>query len=54
MMNNENPIQVGMLSDEKYKRMHDISRRVYSPFGIAPTIHTCQGEYRNQDNRGTK
>ena len=23
--------------------MHDISRRVYSPDGVCPTLHTCSG-----------
>ena len=36
-------IQVGILSDEKYSKMTDIFRRVYSTQGIAPTIHTCAG-----------
>lgn len=42
MMNNRT-IVVGMLCDEQYRRMHDIARRVYSPYGIAPTLHTCVG-----------
>ena len=33
----------GMLCDTKYIKMHDISRRVYDPDGIAPTIHTMGG-----------
>lgn len=33
---------VGMLGG-KYENMHDISRRVYSADGIAPTMHTCGG-----------
>lgn len=33
----------GMLSDPKYIKMHDISRRVYSPNGLAPTIHCVGG-----------
>lgn len=36
-------IVAGILSDEHYIRMHDLSRRVYSPDGIAPTIHTSGG-----------
>ena len=32
----------GMLCDPQYIKMHDISRRVYDPDGIAPTIH-CMG-----------
>lgn len=34
---------VGMLSNEKYKKMHDIARRVYSTDRIAPTQHCCGG-----------
>lgn len=34
---------VGMLSGEKYEKMHDIARRVYDTNGIAPTQHTCGG-----------
>lgn len=36
-------IMVGMLTSPKYDRMHDISRRVYSPEGAAPTLHTNGG-----------
>lgn len=36
-------IQAGSLSGGKWDKMHDVSRRYYSPSGIAPTIHTCQG-----------
>lgn len=35
--------QVGMLSGGKWDRMHDVSRRVYSGDGVAPTLHTCGG-----------
>lgn len=35
--------QVGLLSGEKWEKMHDISRRVYSPEGLSPTLHTCGG-----------
>lgn len=34
---------VGMLQGGVYDNMHDISRRVYSVGGIAPTIHTSGG-----------
>ena len=34
---------VGELSDEKYSKMIDSSRRVYDAEGISPTIHTCNG-----------
>jgi len=33
----------GILSDAKYSKMHDISRRVYDTQGIAPTIHCVGG-----------
>lgn len=36
-------IQVGMLSGGKWDKLHDISRRVYSGDGVAPTIHTSGG-----------
>ncbi len=35
--------QVGMLSGDRYDKLHDISRRVYSAEGIAPTVHTMGG-----------
>lgn len=34
---------VGMLSGGKWDKLHDISRRVYSGDGVAPTIHTSGG-----------
>ena len=37
------PIQVMSLDFGKWSKMMEISRRVYSEFGIAPTIHTCGG-----------
>lgn len=36
-------IQIGMLNDEKYSKMIEQSRRVYSPEGIAPCLNTCGG-----------
>lgn len=36
-------IQVGTLKGEKWDKMHEQSRRVYSPDGVAPTIHTMGG-----------
>lgn len=39
--------QVGIICGGKYEKLHDISRRVYSPCGIAPTIHTCGGGNKN-------
>ncbi len=35
-------VQVGNVVGDKWDKMHDISRRVYEPNGIAPTVH-CQG-----------
>ena len=36
-------VEVGNLTGGKWDKMHDVSRRVYSEDGIAPTIHTCGG-----------
>ena len=36
-------IQAYTLSGGKWDKMHDMSRRVYSPNGICPTLHTCGG-----------
>jgi DNA (cytosine-5)-methyltransferase 1 len=38
-----NCAQVGNLTGGKWDKMHDVSRRVYSEDGIAPTLHTCCG-----------
>ena len=35
--------QIGVLTGDKWKRMHEISRRVYGVDGLAPTMHTCGG-----------
>ena len=35
--------QAGVLTGGKWDKMHDVSRRVYSGEGCAPTIHTCGG-----------
>ncbi len=35
--------QVGMLSGGKWDKLHDISRRVYSVYGVAQTVHTMGG-----------
>ena len=35
-------VQVAEISREALK-INDIARRVYSPDGISPTIHTCGG-----------
>lgn len=36
-------IQVGEIVSEKYDKMHDISKRVYEPSGLSPTVHCQQG-----------
>lgn len=36
-------VQVGNISGGKWDKMHDVSRRVYSGDGLAPTVHTCGG-----------
>ncbi|MCM1532930.1 MAG: DNA (cytosine-5-)-methyltransferase [Ruminococcus flavefaciens] len=35
-------VQVGEVVGGKWDKMHDISRRVYEPDGLSPTVH-CQG-----------
>ena len=35
-------VQVGEMVGGKWDKMHDISRRVYEPSGLSPTVH-CQG-----------
>lgn len=37
------PIHIADLCSEKYKRMHEQSRRVYDEDGISPAMHTCGG-----------
>lgn len=37
------PIHIADLCSEKFQRMHEQSRRIYSEEGIAPTMHTCGG-----------
>lgn len=37
------PIHIADLCSEKFKKMHEQSRRVYSEEGIAPAMHTCGG-----------
>lgn len=37
------PIHIADLCSEKFQRMHEQSRRVYSENGIAPAMHTCGG-----------
>ena len=36
-------VQVGEVVGEKWDKMHDISRRVYEPDGLSPTVHCQQG-----------
>ena len=36
-------VQVGEMVGGKWDKMHDISKRVYEPDGIAPTVHCQQG-----------
>ena len=36
-------VQVGEVVGGKWDKMHDISRRVYEPDGISPTVHCPQG-----------
>lgn len=33
----------GVLCDDYFRKMQDISRRVYDPQGLAPCIHTSGG-----------
>ena len=42
MERNDGLVQVAMLDKVSFPRL-DVCRRVYSPDGIAPTIHTCGG-----------
>lgn len=42
-MNINNCIQFGELVSDKFKRMHEQSRRIYDTGGISPTIHTMGG-----------
>lgn len=37
------PIHIADLCSEKFQKMHEQSRRVYSEVGIAPAMHTCGG-----------
>lgn len=60
MNEDKRTIVVIELRDGKWGDMHDMSRRVYSADGIAPTIHTCGGGnqepkvivYERADNYG--
>lgn len=37
------PIHIADLCSEKFQKMHEQSRRVYSEEGISPAMHTCGG-----------
>jgi len=39
--------QIGKLQGERWERMHDLCRRVYSPNGISPTIPTMGGGHQD-------
>ena len=41
LANSNEPIHIADLCSEKFQRMHEQSRRVYSEDGIAPAMHTC-------------
>lgn len=43
LANSNEPIHIADLCSEKFQRMHEQSRRVYSEDGIAPAMHTCGG-----------
>lgn len=39
--------QIGKLQGERWERMHDLCRRVYSPSGLSPTIPTMGGGHQD-------
>jgi len=43
LVDTNEPIHIADLCSEKFQRMHEQSRRVYSEDGIAPAMHTCGG-----------
>lgn len=43
LVNSNEPIHIADLCSEKFQRMHEQSRRVYSEDGISPAMHTCGG-----------
>ena len=43
MNNNIYTLCLGMLTTPPYDRMFEQSRRVFSPKGVAPTVHTFGG-----------
>mgnify|MGYP002520989806 CR=1 FL=1 len=46
MNNNIYTLCLGMLTTPPYDRMFEQSRRVFSPKGVAPTVHTFGGGNR--------
>lgn len=49
MNNDKKTIVVGLLNSPPYDRMYDLPRRVYSPYGITPTINTFGGASRSEN-----
>lgn len=43
LVSTNEPMHIADLCSEKFQRMHEQSRRIYSEEGIAPAIHTCGG-----------
>lgn len=43
LVSTNEPIHIANLCSEKFRRMHELSRRIYSEEGIAPAMHTCGG-----------
>lgn len=43
LVSTNEPIHIADLCSEKFQRMHEQSRRIYSEEGIAPAMHTCGG-----------
>lgn len=43
LVSTNEPIHIANLCSEKFRRMHEQSRRIYSEEGIAPAMHTCGG-----------
>lgn len=43
LVSTNEPIHIANLCSEKFRRMHEQSRRIYSEEDIAPAMHTCGG-----------
>lgn len=43
LVSTNEPIHIANLCSEKFRRMHEQSRRIYSEEGIAPAMRTCGG-----------